>query len=495
MRLSPDIASFSIHAAAHGSTMASHGVAAALAKWAARDHEFSGPSLVAVENALFDILGCMIAGSDDPATLAVARAVEGFGEGKVFAFGAGRRLPAPWSAMVSGTAAHALDFDDNFAPAFTHATAVLAPALFSLADDERLSGRAVVDAYIVGLELQARIGRLLQPHHYQRGWHATATIGAIGTAGACAKMLGCGVAGILASMSIATSMAGGSKKQFGSMMKPVHAGLAAKNAVTAARMAQAGITGDMDPFGGVWGLSDLAGDGDDEAGSARALERLGDTLAIDTDGVLVKRYPCCGAAHRTLDGIEMLRDEDGFQLDAVERVETHLPEMALRNLSYERPANEMESRFSGTYCAARILISGKLSLTDMTQAGIADPEIQSWLPRISLHSYDDSLMTDGADFPVATRLFLKSGAMREVVVTRVKGSPENPLGQAEIERKFHDCCRWSGRSEAAETLAQLARSLAAAPRFSEVAAAIEMGLGPKNKNGEQKRRNQVTPSS
>lgn len=485
MRLSHDIASCSIDAAAHGSAMTSHGVAAALADWAARDHRFLGPSLNIAEDALFDILGCMIAGSSDPATAAVARAVKSFGNGNVFAIGAGRRLPAPWSALVSGTAAHALDFDDNFAPAFTHATAVLAPALFSLADDEQLSGRAIIDAYIVGLELQARIGKLLQPHHYQRGWHATATVGAIGTAGACARMLGCDVAGILASMSIATSMAGGSKRQFGSMMKPVHAGLAAKNAVTAARMAQAGITGDMDPFGGVWGLSDLFGHGGDEAGSIRALEGLGDTLAIDTDGVLVKRFPCCGAAHRTLDGIEVLRDEDGFQLEAVERLETHLPEMALRNLSFDRPTNEMEARFSGTYCAARMLVSGTLSLSDMTPARIANAEIRSWFPRISLHSYDDSLMTDGADFPVTTRLFLKSGAMREVVVTRVKGSPENPLSRAEIERKFRDCCQWSGRTEAAEFLADLARSLAVSPCFSKVAAAIEMGLGPNNKTAKK----------
>ena len=461
--------------------VAAHGVAAVLAKWAALDHSFEARSLKAAENALFDIFGCMIAGSNDPATLAVARAVESFGKGSVFAFGIDRRLPAPWSAMINGTAAHALDFDDNFAPAYTHATAVLAPALFGLADAERQSGRAVLDAYIVGLELQARIGRLLQPGHYRQGWHATATIGAIGAAGACARMLGCDADGILASMSIATSMAGGSKKQFGSMMKPVHAGLAAKNAVVAARMAQAGISGNVDPFDGDWSFIDLFGGYNDEDTVTKALNGLGDMLAIDHDGLLAKRFPCCGAIHRTLDGIELLRNQEGFSLDAVERIETHLPEMARRNLRFDRPANEMEVRFSGTYCAARVLVSGTLSLSDMTLARIVDPEIQPWLPRTSLHSYSDSLMIDGANFPVTTRLFLHGGAVREVVVTRVKGSPEIPLGRTEIERKFHDCCHWAGRSDAAETLAGLVRSLGDAPCLSEVAAAIEMSLGSDKK--------------
>lgn len=444
-----------------------------LAAWAAADHAFSMLSLHAAANAFTDVIACMIGGMTDPAVSAVVAALEDIGDGHCYAFGSRGRLAAPWAALVNGTAAHALDFDDNFAPAFTHATAVLAPALLALAQAERLSGRAVLKAYIVGLELQARIGRIMQPAHYQRGWHSTSTIGAIGTAGACARLLGGNGDQVAAALAVATSMAGGSKVQFGSLMKPIHAGLAAKNAVLAARMAMAGVKGSDHTLEGEWGYPALVG-GDPSA--ERMLEGLGESLAIDTDGLLAKLYPCCGAVHRTLDGIALLRLEPAFDPNEVDHVVTSLPDMALRNLRFDCPQDAMQARFSGTYCMARMLLTGRLELKDFSAEAIADTQIRSWLPRMHLVSYDDAKMTDGGRFDAITRIHMKDGRVLETTVDLPRGAPGKLLTRDDLAAKFASCCEWSGRADMADRLLPLAEALAETQDISKILAEMERHL-------------------
>lgn len=446
----------------------------ALCEWSATASGFSALARRRAGDALVDIIATMIAGMNDAATAAVIRSLAGFGEGSSFAFGASHGLAAPWAALVNGTAAHALDFDDNFAPAFTHATAVLAPALLSLGQDRDVESADLVDAFIVGLELQGRIGRLMQPAHYERGWHSTSTIGAIGTAGACARLLGGSGEQILMAMSAATSMAGGSKLQFGAMMKPIHAGLAAKNAVLSARFAMAGIGANPDPLTGDWGFAALTGAG--EVYPAFMIEGLGETLEVETSGLLAKRFPCCGAVHRNLDALEILLRNPAVSRDTIDRIELSLPEMARRNLRYDCPADEMQARFSGTYCTARLLLDGGLELGHFTGESVRDQRIASWLPRIRLIGYDNALMVDGADFEAVTRVFLKNGQVVEAAVSIPRGAPQNPLGDDELKAKFRSCCDWSGQGAAADTLFDLARSLEATDDAGGVMQEIERKL-------------------
>ncbi|HEU0223559.1 MAG TPA: MmgE/PrpD family protein [Paracoccaceae bacterium] len=441
-------------------------VAAELAEWAA------GPAIPLTPllrqratDALIDIIGCMIAGAGDPSTRGVLNAVRSFGAGRALAFGTAERLPGPWAALVSGTAAHALDFDDNFAPAFTHATAVSAPALLVLADELDATGERLLDAYVVGLELQARISRLLNPRHYEKGWHATATIGAIGTAGACARLLGLGPAGILAALSIASSLAGGSKAQFGSPMKSIHAGLAAKNAVLAARLAEAGITGTAEPFASEMGLQGLMADGATQDQAEQALEGLGTSFALASHGLLVKRFPCCGAAHKTLDGIAALREAHRFEPEEVERVVTTIPALFRQNLRFDHPRTETEARFSLTYCAARVLRTGRLTLADMTPKRVNEPGLAPWLDKIRVVA--DPADWRGIEAIVETRIDLVDGRSVTIAVGEVKGSASHPLTAEELAMKFEDCCRWAGRSDA-EPYA-IAREFATTGSVSETA--------------------------
>ncbi len=154
---------------------------------APRDH---GPTAAGrARLAVLDSLGCMLVGAGDPVAKSVRRTVAHWGEGACTLVGTDRHAPAPWAALANGTAAHALDFDDYEDPGATHASAVLVPALFALGEERQASGRDLLDAYIVGLEVIVRLGAAVNLSHYHRGWHATATLGAIGAAAASARLL------------------------------------------------------------------------------------------------------------------------------------------------------------------------------------------------------------------------------------------------------------------------------------------------------------------
>ena len=186
------------------------------------------PAWESAHRQFIDVIAVTIPGAVEPVTRRVFETVRDWGAGRATAIGFGTLLAAPWAALVNGTAAHALDFDDNFDPAKAHATAVLAPAILALAEQEGASGRACLDAYIAGLQILGRVGQGVNPAHRNRGWHATATVGTIGAAAACARLLRLDAETAGHALSIATSMAAGFMSQFGTMTKPVHAGLAAK---------------------------------------------------------------------------------------------------------------------------------------------------------------------------------------------------------------------------------------------------------------------------
>jgi len=394
-------------------------------------------------SAFVDLIACLLAGSKDPAVkLLINIAAEWDGEGENLVIGSTRRYHAPWAALINATAAHALDFDDNFLPAFTHATAVLGPALLALAETHRLSGKVFLDAYLVGLELHARIGRLVNPGHFQKGWHATATVGAIGTAGACARLLGLGPEATCIAMGIAFSMAAGSKKQFGSMMKPTQAGLAAQHAVMAARMASVGMSSNPDFLTGSWSFQDLYATIDPDL-ETNALKALGQELALTEQGLLAKRFPCCASAHKTLDGLFALKRRHTIRQEDIERVTTRLPKTLSQNLPFRRPKNEMEARFSLPYTAARILSEGMLSLGHFTIEAVSDPEILSLSDRIQVETIQDP-QTIQLEMPIYSCIELKNGTRYEIETGPLKGSKLNPLTEEELYQKLVDCARFAG---------------------------------------------------
>jgi len=405
------------------------GITAALSSWVARTPRIRRKAALALaKDAMKDVVACMVGGAGDPAVTAAAHASMGWGA-----------IPA--AAFVRGVAAHALDYDDNFHPQAGHATAVLAPAIFALAEARGASGHEVLDAYIVGLEAIACIGRGVNLTHYERGWHSTSTIGAMGAAAACARLLRLPAPGVTAAISLGFSMAGGSKLQFGTMAKPVHAGLAAMHGVMAADLAASGITAAPEPLDGPWGFRDLfAGDG--SPGYAGIAAAIGKPLAIEQYGLKAKFHPGCASAHCAIDAVVALRSKHGIRAAEVESVDVLVNRMSHDNLMYPKPATEMQARFSMQYCVALALLHGSLGLRDFTATAIRRPDVRRWLPRITMrHTRPNAPLplVDNGREPARVTLRLKDGLTLGHYVQFAKGVLQAPMSAAELEAKLADC--------------------------------------------------------
>ncbi len=418
-------------------------VAERRAQWGATaPARHSEPARERARHAIEDVIGCMVAGAGDEGAAAVRDAIRGWGAGEATVAGQFARAPAPFAALANGMAAHALDFDDTFMGAITHASAALVPALLALGEERETSGAAIVDAYIVGLELHAALGSGLIRSHYDHGWHATSTIGTMGTAGACARLLGLDAGRFAHALSLSTSMAGGGKVQFGSMAKPLHAGLAAKRAVEAATLAAAGVEGRLEAFEGAMGYLELCG-GAEPAGWDGKLDDLGNPLAIERLGLMVKRFPCCAATHRALDCDLELMDEAGFGASDVAAVDVTVSHGHKRNLMYDDPRNELEARFSMNYCVAVALLFGTVRLGDFTPQAVRRPAVRALLGLTTMGAYDaDAEQQDPtALIPTEVRVTLKDGRVLEASREMPRGSAVDPLDEGDRRAKFNDCCQ------------------------------------------------------
>ena len=396
---------------------------------------------------LVDQIGVTIPGAAEPAARLAAHVVSAWGDGPCTAAGQSRRLAAPWAALVNGTAGHALDLDDNFDPSKSHATTVLYPAILALAEQEGKGGAACIDAYICGLQIIGRIGQGVNPWHRDRGWHATATLGALGAAAACARLLELDAERAACALSLATSMAAGFMSQFGTMAKPLHAGLAAKAGIMAASLAQAGMTAGMDTLDGVTGMNRLMVGPDYEHlrdtlenpdhGHTMTFEteNIGEPLLILEHAFRVKRFANCGASHRALDGLLILREAHDIRAEDVASIDITLPQVHVNNLMYHDPQTPLQAKFSFEYALSVALLSGDLTLADFTPEAVMRPEVRALYPLIHLHGVD---ALEGA-CPTRVRITMKDGQVFETVRTWPLGSKAAPFSDAQYWAKFETC--------------------------------------------------------
>lgn len=433
------------------------------------------PAWGAAHRAFIDIVAGTIPGAAEAVTQRVFATVAGWGDGRSAAIGQGARLAAPWAALVNGTAAHALDFDDNFDPAKAHATAVLAPAILALAEQEDASGRACLDAYIAGLQILGRVGQGVNPIHRNRGWHATATVGAIGAAAGCARLLKLDARQAACAISMATSMAAGFMSQFGTMTKPLHAGLAAKSGVLAASLARSGLDAGLATLDGPTGMNRLMVGPDYELlrdtlthvehGQTLRFETaaIGDPLLLLSSGLKLKRFPNCGSAHRAMDGLSDLIAEHGFTAGEVEAIHVRAPVTHLNNLMYTVPEDALQAKFSLEYGLACILLTGNATLADFTDDAARRPDFAALFPRIHRHPVDKA----EGEFPTEVEVALKDGRRFEATVPWPAGSLARPFTEAQLWAKFEGC---AAGLLAPAALAEVRQALAELPRLPRIGA-------------------------
>ena len=321
---------------------------------------FNPSAITLAEQAITDSIGCILAGIDDPAALKLGDTFPDEPSGASQRSSSVRHrhaLSARDAAAVNACAGHARELDDNVMPGAVHSSIVLTPALFALGEEIGAPGSEVVRAFIVGQEVNTHIVELVDPAHNRLGWNVNSSIGVFGTAAACAALMRLDADRMVHALSLAFSMSSGTNLQFGSEAKPLHCGLAAGAGVWAAQLAAQGFRGHPRVFQGRYSFGALYSDAHSQRPFVATLVPEA-PLAIDQHPPVAKLYPCCGSAHLAIEALLMLRQQHVFAPEHIERVDVHMLEQMVHNLQHDRPADEMQARFSLPYCAAVALVHG-----------------------------------------------------------------------------------------------------------------------------------------
>ena len=421
-------------------------------------------------DAVLDTVGVTLAGSIESVACLVrdVACAEG-GAPRCGTLGVAERTGAAWAALANGTAAHALDFDDMCFVSLAHPSAPLVAAGLPMAELADAGGAALLDAYCVGFEIEAVLGRVMNPAHYEQGWHATATLGTIGAAATAARLLGQDAQMAACSMAIAASEASGLKESFGTMVKPLQAGLAGRNGVLAALLAAAGLTASDRAVDGPQGLLVAMQARQPELGDAGAA--LGRVWEIVEGGVTVKLYPSCAATHPTIDTLLDLRAEHRFVADEVEQIEIGVDAVTPTVLIHDRPTDGLEAKFSMHFCAAAAVANGRVDIQTF-ETGLADPVIRRLLTRVTMR-VDPSV---GGDQPALTEAMvtvrLSDGRSLGRRVRGARGYPSRPPTAEELDRKFRICAERAVSPAAAREALDFLRDLEHRPRVAALTALL-----------------------
>jgi len=408
--------------------------------------------------AVIDTVGVAIAGRREPSFTILARTVGESDSGVATVLPTRQRSSATQAALLNGTAGHALDFDDVSDTMKGHPSVVLVSTLLALAESEASSGRDLLEAYIVGFEVACAIARGLPVDpHYSAGWHATATVGILGaTAGAC-RLVNLDTFITRNALGIAASMAGGSRQNFGTMTKPLHAGLVARDAVLAAQLAANGFTADEHQLEGPLGYFALYGVNPD---LTAVMDSLKAPPVLLDQGLDVKKYPCCYMTHRMADAALTLHSR-GIDVDEVRAVKVNMEPGGLEPIMHHRPQTGLQGKFSGEYVVAAGLLDGAVGLTTFTDAAVARPDAQDLLQRVTItESVVPPFGDSHFEHAYATlQLELTDGTELRQRCDIPRGDARAPLTDHEPEAKFRDCLAFAASEWNTDALLQALRRL------------------------------------
>ena len=417
--------------------------------------------------AVLDTIGVALAGSIEAAPRIVEEVLglQANG-GPSLVFGTNRRVACLEAALVNGTAAHALDFDNTSNYVFGHESAAIIPALIAVSEVCGASGRDLLLAYVAGFETATRIGAAVTYYHSEKGWHTTSTTGVFGVAAACARLLGLSVTETETALALSTSLAAGIKACFGTMTNPLHAGQCSRGGLMAALLARKGFTANPHAFEHKHGFFNVF-NGPGTYDAARAVESWGDPLSIVTPGASYKQYPCCYSTHAVVDAaLTLVRQHGPFDVHALARVDLWSPVPRLTHTDRPNPNNAHDAIFSVQYCVARALLEGDVVLEHFEGDAHLDPVVRGLLPRIHAAPYTGKSCSADDLFDAEVKITLADGRTYTANVDRPLGrTSENPIGLDRLKAKFRDCAL---RALAPETVAAVSRAIDSFDELSSV---------------------------
>ncbi|WP_236787775.1 MmgE/PrpD family protein [Amycolatopsis sp. GM8] len=419
--------------------------------------EATSPRAVEVaKQAVLDLFGVTVAGaSEEAGKLALAYARSQGGAGTAAVLGGGVRLTPALAALANGTAGHALDYDDIGLGA-GHISVAILPAVWALAEDTGADGAAFIDALVVAYEVAHRLTTMYPDTRlgpYAAGYHKPSVYSSLGAAAGCARLLGLPAEETAHALGIAASQAGGLRANFGTMTKPLHAGIANRTGIEAALLARSGFTASQEILEQRFGWHDVIcrGEGDLDV----VLDGLAETgstrpYAIE-EGLIFKGYPCCGANHCAIGGMVGLLRETGLTEPDIAEVDVWIERRNLEDvLVYPWARTPLEGKFSLAYNVAAAMVDGAVTVDTFTEP--ARERLTAYRDKVRVHATPD-LPADGARIRVVTH----DGRTVEKEQLVVRGSLRDPMTWADLTEKFHGNLRGrvAGDEDVAAAIADL----------------------------------------
>lgn len=426
---------------------------------------------------ILDTVGVTLAGSAEPPVEILARAIGRTG-GPALVFGRKDRISALDAALINGTAAHVLDFDDCNNTFGGHPSAVLVPALLALADALGAGGRRCIAAYVAGFETECKIALGDGYVQYERGWHPTATMGVFGTATACAHLMGLDKAQMATALAVAGSLASGVKANFATMTKPLHVGQCARSGLMAALLARDGFTANLEIFEHQQGyFATFNGSGTYDLPAI--LESWGKPFDVVTPGIAFKQYPCCGSTHPPIDALLSITRANEVDGDDVESIACFIHPFCLKHTDRADPRSAAEAKFSLQYCLARALVSGGVRLSHFAPEDLEDEAVRRLMPKVRVAPFTAEQFPLTNYFGSEVRIAMSDGrAFLGRVDEPVGCTSQNALPVAVLREKFIDCATFVPSRAGPESLWDAGLALERFEDLRSFTAMIEPEHGP-----------------
>jgi len=404
-----------------------------------------------VKKHILDTLATGVAGAPAEGSVIVQRYIEKLGcGGKATIFGTAQKAIPRFAALANATAMHADDFDDTYHPTRFHPTAPVLSAACAEGEMTGAPGKDVLAAVAVGTEVSLKLSHTIDKQHYQRGFHMTSTCGVFGaTAGVC-NLLKLSAEATVHAIGIAGSHSAGVRENFGTMVKPLHSGRAAENAVFAASLAAMDFTASPTILEGDRGYFMTGAGGYD---AAELLGKLGNPWNYVAKGVAIKPYPCGNLQQPAMDKLRDLVEEHDIKPEQVERLAVKSHRLMPLNLTYHRPVTGLEGKFSMEFSLASILVLRRAGLAEYSDGVVNRRDIQEAIAKIDYTVFSDE-EADAKGYTLWTTFLdikLKDGRTLSARVDVAKGSATLPMSEEEVARKFRECAEFaklpSGQAE------------------------------------------------
>jgi 2-methylcitrate dehydratase PrpD len=386
------------------------------------------------------------------------------------------RAPVRFAAFANAIGIHADDYDDTqLAIAedrvyglLTHPTAPVLPAALAAGEVKSISGKDLLVAYNVGVEVECKIAEAIAPRHYEDGFHSTGTIGTLGATAATVKVYGFDRPRVLTALGIGASEAAGLRENFGTMTKPFHAGRAAESGVVAADFAGLGWTAANQILEAPRGFFQAEGGGFD---STAIMDKLGKPWTFVSPGISIKPFPSGSLTHPGMTEMLVLIQQHHIVATQVERVRVGANRNFPNALIHHRPKDSLAAKFSMEFCMAVLLLYGKAGLTEFTDEVVNRPEVQEMIRRVD---FGVDPVAEAAGYNKMTTIIeikLKDGSVISGRADVAKGNPANPMSYDEVAAKFLDCAafaKWPGAK--GKTIVEIVRKLEDAPHLGALTA-------------------------